>query len=64
MLSFMVFSQTRANPDDAAIKKSLTYFVNSIQSKKIDQGGKLYISKILHDSFKRADDPNFEYDLQ
>lgn len=37
MLSFMAFSQTRANPDDAAIKKSLTYFVNSIQSKKIDQ---------------------------
>ncbi|WP_343687466.1 hypothetical protein [Chryseobacterium gleum] len=37
MLSFMAFSQTRANPDDAAIKKSLTYFVNSIQSKQIDQ---------------------------
>lgn len=37
MLSFMSFSQTKANPDDAAIKKSLTYFVNSIKSKQIDQ---------------------------
>ena len=31
------FSQTKTNPDDPAIKKSLTYFVNSIQSKQIDQ---------------------------
>ncbi len=30
LFSFMTFSQTRANPDDAAIQKSLTYFVNSI----------------------------------
>lgn len=37
MLSLMAFSQTKANPDDAAIRKSLTYFVNSIQSKQIDQ---------------------------
>ncbi|PWN62858.1 hypothetical protein [Chryseobacterium viscerum] len=37
LLSFMAFSQTKANPDDAAIKKSLTYFVNSIKSKQIDQ---------------------------
>ncbi|WP_343644240.1 hypothetical protein [Chryseobacterium sp.] len=37
MLSLMAFSQTKANPDDAAIKKSLTYFVNSIQAKKMDQ---------------------------
>ncbi|GAA4156352.1 hypothetical protein GCM10022217_15280 [Chryseobacterium ginsenosidimutans] len=33
----MTFAQTKANPDDAAIKKSLTYFVNSIKSKQIDQ---------------------------
>lgn len=37
LLSMMTFSQTKANPDDAAIKKSLTYFVSSIQSKQIDQ---------------------------
>ncbi|MDR4890529.1 MULTISPECIES: hypothetical protein [unclassified Chryseobacterium] len=37
LLSMMTFSQTKSNPDDAAIKKSLTYFVNSIQSKQIDQ---------------------------
>ncbi|WP_454046025.1 hypothetical protein [Chryseobacterium sp. Marseille-Q8038] len=37
LLSMMTFSQTKTNPDDAAIKKSLTYFVNSIQSKQIDQ---------------------------
>lgn len=37
LLSFMTFAQTKANPDDAAIKKSLTYFVNSIKSKQIDQ---------------------------
>lgn len=37
MLSLMAFSQTKANPDDTAIRKSLTYFVNSIQSKQIDQ---------------------------
>ena len=37
LLSMMTFSQTKSNPDDAVIKKSLTYFVNSIQSKQIDQ---------------------------
>ncbi|MDR4954477.1 hypothetical protein REB14_20025 [Chryseobacterium sp. ES2] len=37
LLSLMTFSQAKANPDDSAIKKSLTYFVNSIQSKHIDQ---------------------------
>lgn len=37
LLSMMTFSQTKINPDDAAIKKSLTYFVKSIQSKQIDQ---------------------------
>lgn len=37
LLSFMTFAQTKANPDDAAIKKSLTYFANSIKTKKIDQ---------------------------
>lgn len=33
----MTFAQTKVNPDDVAIKKSLTYFSNSIISKKIDQ---------------------------
>ncbi|MDH5033700.1 hypothetical protein [Chryseobacterium cucumeris] len=37
LLSMKTFSQTKTNPDDPAIKKSLTYFVNSIQSKQIDQ---------------------------
>lgn len=37
LLSFVTFVQTKANPDDEAIKKSLTYFVNSIKSKQIDQ---------------------------
>ncbi|WP_114822522.1 hypothetical protein [Chryseobacterium sp. KLBC 52] len=37
LLSSMTFSQTKANPDDPTIKKSLTYFVNSIQSKQIEQ---------------------------
>ncbi|MGX5683398.1 hypothetical protein ACWKWW_02460 [Chryseobacterium cucumeris] len=37
LLSFMGFSQSGASPDDAAIKKSLTYFVNSIQAKQMDQ---------------------------
>ncbi|WP_228384386.1 hypothetical protein [Chryseobacterium soli] len=36
LLSLVTFAQTKANPDDAAIKKSLTYFVNSIKSKQID----------------------------
>lgn len=37
LLSFISFGQTKANTDDIAIKKNLTYFVNSIQTKKIDQ---------------------------
>lgn len=37
LLSCIAFSQAKANPDDAEIKKSLTYFVNSIKSKQIDQ---------------------------
>ncbi|RXM41408.1 hypothetical protein BOQ62_01165 [Chryseobacterium sp. CH21] len=37
LLSCITFSQAKANPDDPAIKKSLTYFVNSIKSKQIDQ---------------------------
>ncbi|PRB01614.1 hypothetical protein CQ046_14635 [Chryseobacterium sp. MYb7] len=37
LLSFIAFSQAKANPDDATIKKSLTYFVNNIKSKQIDQ---------------------------
>jgi hypothetical protein len=36
-LSFISFAQAKANPDDLAIKKSFTYFVNSIKAKKIDQ---------------------------
>lgn len=37
LLSVTFFSQIKTNPDDAVIKKSLTYFVNSIKSKQIDQ---------------------------
>lgn len=37
LLSLVTFAQTKANPDDAAIKKSLTYFTNSIKTKNIDQ---------------------------
>ncbi|MEF9478657.1 hypothetical protein OWR28_13980 [Chryseobacterium sp. 1B4] len=37
LLSFTAFSQTKTNSDDTAIKKSLTYFVNSIQSRQIGQ---------------------------
>ncbi|MCA6066098.1 hypothetical protein JI747_002840 [Chryseobacterium sp. RG1] len=37
MLSFISFAQTKVNTDDLAIKKNLTYFVNSIKTKKIDQ---------------------------
>ncbi|MGR3853531.1 hypothetical protein [Chryseobacterium indologenes] len=37
LLSLMTFSQAKANSDDTAIKKSLTYFVNSIQAKQMDQ---------------------------
>ena len=38
LLSWFTFAQTKANPDDAAIKKSLTGFINSIKEKKIEQG--------------------------
>lgn len=37
LLSFISFGQTKANTDDTAIKKNLTYFINSIKTKKIDQ---------------------------
>lgn len=37
LLSFISFAQTKANTDDLAIKKNLTYFVNTIKTKKIDQ---------------------------
>ncbi|KIC64365.1 hypothetical protein RM51_04090 [Chryseobacterium taiwanense] len=37
LLSFISFAQTKASTDDIAIKKNLTYFVSSIQTKKIDQ---------------------------
>lgn len=37
LLSFISFAQTKVNTDDIAIKKNLTYFVNSIKTKKIDQ---------------------------
>jgi hypothetical protein len=37
LLSVISFAQTKVNPDDSAIKKSFTYFVNSIKAKKIDQ---------------------------
>jgi len=37
LLSFISFAQAKAKPDDLAIRKSFTYFVNSIKAKKIDQ---------------------------
>ncbi|WP_066439229.1 hypothetical protein [Chryseobacterium sp. CCH4-E10] len=37
LLSFLSFDKTKTNPDDAAIKKSLTYFVNTIKAKQIDK---------------------------
>ncbi|SEM33836.1 hypothetical protein SAMN05421856_102481 [Chryseobacterium taichungense] len=37
LLSFLSFAQGKVNPDDAAIKKNLTYFMNSVITKKIDQ---------------------------
>lgn len=37
LLSFISFAQTKTNTDDLAIKKNLTYFVNTIKTKKIDQ---------------------------
>jgi len=45
--------------------KKITYLFCKQHLIQTDRsGGKLYISKILHDSFKRADDSDFEYDLQ
>lgn len=35
--AYFSFAQTKANPEDQAIRKSLVYFVNSIKYKKIDQ---------------------------
>ncbi len=37
LLSCLSFARTEANPDDPAIRKSLTYFVNSIKTKQIDR---------------------------
>ncbi|MCW3162171.1 hypothetical protein [Chryseobacterium oryctis] len=37
LLSFFSFAQTKVNSDDAAIKKNLAYFVNTIKTKQIDQ---------------------------
>lgn len=37
LLSCLSFAQAKANPDDPAIRKSLTYFVNSIKTKQIDR---------------------------
>lgn len=37
LISFFSFVQTKVNTDDFQIKKSFTYFVNSIKSKKMDQ---------------------------
>ncbi len=38
LLSMVSFAQTKNHSDDAAIKKSLTGFINSIKEKKIGQG--------------------------
>ena len=35
--AYFSFAQTKVNPDDQAIRKSLVYFVNTIKYKKIDQ---------------------------
>lgn len=37
LLSVMPFAQTKVNTDDLQIKKSFTYFTNSIKTKKTDQ---------------------------
>ncbi|MEC5174745.1 hypothetical protein [Chryseobacterium nepalense] len=37
LISSLTFAQAKQNPDDAAIKKSLSYFMNSVMTKKIDQ---------------------------
>ncbi|WP_415327050.1 hypothetical protein [Chryseobacterium sp. MMS23-Vi53] len=36
--SFVAFAQTKVSPEESNIKKSLTYFVNSVKDKKIEQG--------------------------
>lgn len=35
--AYFSFAQTKVNPDDQEIRKSLVYFVNTIKYKKIDQ---------------------------
>ncbi len=35
--SFVTFAQTKVSPEETNIKKSLTYFTNSIKTKNIDQ---------------------------
>lgn len=37
MLSFTVFAQSKANPDEASVRKSLIYFFNSLKAKKTNQ---------------------------
>ncbi|WP_294204803.1 hypothetical protein [uncultured Chryseobacterium sp.] len=37
MLSFTVFAQNKANPDEASVQKSLTYFFNSLKAKNTNQ---------------------------
>ncbi|WPO81255.1 hypothetical protein SD427_10825 [Chryseobacterium sp. JJR-5R] len=37
LLSCLPFAQAKAHPDDPAIRKSLTYFVNSIKARQIDR---------------------------
>lgn len=37
VFSMVSFAQTNANTDNMQIKKSLTYFINSIKAKKFDQ---------------------------
>ncbi|MEY8758889.1 hypothetical protein [Chryseobacterium tongliaoense] len=37
LLSVVSFAQTKVNTDELAIKKSFTYFTNSIKNKKIDE---------------------------
>lgn len=37
LLSCLSFAQAKAHPDELAIRKSLTYFVNSIKARQIDR---------------------------
>jgi len=48
LLSFVSFAQTKINPDDAAIKKNLTYFVNSIKTKQIDNAVNCIYPKLFN----------------